>query len=361
MYSLGPFIWLYFIMLFIIMIINGFGRYNSLPVLCYCLLFLSYINNFVFYRNFLLLSLIIGIGSFINGCSILHIVLDCAEAFLILATVQFSDRFYIKPSDMRKASYILYMLIIASIICMWGSSFYSYSDGALRYDGIFARGNSSANTFLMLVIFLLELTKRMFRKPFFQKLCLLFISIAILLYIVTSQTRSLLFILPYLYYQFYKLYNRKIVLTAGVIGLILVSGYYLISIQEKLRLTSDNSFMTRTFLYEGMIDGIVENYILIPHGVHRAWELAIDMTGSDQFSPHNDFLKYLYDWGGAFILLIVLCYRKMKSNNSLNLELLLIIIAQSSCMLHNMWFLPVVWMPLFFILCLNNNYPVYEK
>lgn len=358
--TIAPILLLYFLMVVIVMAINGFGRFNSVPVLFFCLVWICYIRDSRYYLWSLFLSLILSIFSLANGVSLLHICVDILDLSFVLGAAYLCNKFRYSRNIIRFASLFMALLLIFSIIGMGFSRLYEYSDGAYRYNGIFASGNSSSNTFLVLSIMFWEFFKRIRLKGLIPKLVLVLLVLAFLAYVFTSQTRSMLIALPYWMYQFALLFGKKKVLALAILVGLAGSTYLLTVLQEKLRMTEDASFLTRLQLYEAELSGIWDNYIVIPHGAHRAWELAIDVTMDDGFSPHNDFLKYLYDWGLAFILLLYVLYKNIKNRVGFDLNICLFLLAQSSCLLHNMWFLPIVWLPVLFVLNLKNNI-LYEQ
>ena len=351
---------LYFLVIVISMVINGFGRFNSVPVLFFCLVWLIYIKDINYYLWVLFLSSIISFFSLSNGVSILHIFLDILDLAFVLGTIFLCDKFYFSKRAITSSLIFIALLLVLSVFCMKFQGLYEYSDGEYRYNGIISKGNSSSNTFLVLSMFFWELFKRIKKNGVLSRFILMIILCMFLAYVFTSQTRSMLIALPYWLYQFALLYGKKtIIIISTIIGLF-ASAYLVIILQEKLRMTEDASFLTRVQLYQAEIEGIMQNYFVIPHGSHKAWELAIDVTWNDKFSPHNDFLKFLYDWGIAFILLIILFFKRVRKKVGFDLNICLLLLAQSSCMLHNMWFLPIVWLPILFILNLKKSIP-YEK
>lgn len=347
-------------MIVITIAINGFGRFNAIPILIFCFVWLLYIRDPRYYLWSTLISAIIAVFSLVNGVSLLHIVVDISVLVFILGTAYLCDKFYLSKRVLRTSTIFVALLLLLSVIGMFIPRLYEVLNGANRYNGIFASGNSSSNTFMVLSILFWEFFKCLRTNRIITKLVLIGLILAFLAYIFTSQTRSLLIALPYWLYQFTLLYGKKIILWIVVILSFSTSAYLIATLQEKLRITEDASFLTRTYLYEAEIDGIIDNYIIIPHGAHRAWELAIDVTMDDEFSPHNDFLRYLYDWGGGFIIILVIFYRKIKKRVGYDINICLFLLAQSSCMLHNMWFLPIVWLPVLIIFNLKN-YNRYEQ
>lgn len=350
----------YFFMIVISMAINGFGRFNSVPVLFFCLVWLIYIKDISYYLWVLFLSCIISFFSLANGVSLLHIFVDILDLAFVLGTIFLCDKFYFSKRTITSSLIFIALLLVLSVVCMKFQGLYEYSNGEYRYNGILSKGNSSSNTFLVLSIFFWELFKRIRKNGFIKKMTLITILCMFLAYVFTSQTRSMLIALPYWLYQFALLYGKKTIIFISTIVGVFASAYLVIILQEKLRMTEDASFLTRVQLYQAEIEGILQNCFVIPHGSHRAWELAIDVTWNDEFSPHNDFLKFLYDWGIAFILLVILFFKRVSKKVGFDLNICLLLLAQSSCMLHNMWFLPIVWLPMLFVFNLKNNSP-YEQ
>lgn len=358
--SIVPILLLYFLMIVISIGINGFGKFNSIPVLIFCFVWLLYIRDFSYYLWLAFLAALIAVFSFANGVSFLHVAVDVFELAFILGTIYLCDKFYFPQKVIKFSVAFIAILLFFSIVGMGFPRLYEFSTGAYRYNGIFGSGNSSSNTFLMLSILFWEFFKRLRKNSIVTKLVLVVLVLAFLMYVLASQTRSMLMALPYWLYQFSLLFGKKTIFSLAIIVVVSASAYLATALQEKLRMTEDASFLTRLQLYETEIEGIVANYVIIPHGAHKAWELAIDLTMNDQFSPHNDFLRFLYDWGIAFILLLIIFYKRIKKRVGFDVNICLLLLAQSSCLLHNMWFLPIVWLPILIVFNLKC-YKRYEQ
>ena len=166
---------------------------------------------------------------------------------------------------------------------------------------------------------------------------------------------------PYWIYQYYLLYGKKILFISVLLGLGF-SGVTLIYLQNHARFEEDASYMTRAAIYEIQINGILSNYIVIPHGANAAYSMVRNFTNDVNFSAHNDILRYLYDWGVVFIYIIGYIIRKFKKQKLFNLNFTLIILAYMGFALHNLLFLPYVWIPfIFLIVILTNHSKIYEN
>ena len=172
--------------------------------------------------------------------------------------------------------------------------------------------------------------------------------------LVAAKTRSLFFIIPYFLYQSYR-YTNKFWFYTGVIICLVIGGIYLNSLFHNLRIKEDGSTITRSFLYKKILAGIYENDVVIPHGSNASNSLAKILTKNMGFSPHNDFLRYLYDWGVYFFVVLIYFVSMVKKRVKINLNMMCILLALASCALHNIMFLPAVWIPFSIILCLNKH------
>ena len=146
----------YFLMIVISMAIKGFGRFNSVPVLFFCLVWLIYIKDISYYLWVLFLSCIISFFSLANGVSLLHIFVDILDLAFVLGTIYLCDKFYFSKRTITSSLIFIALLLVLSVVCMKFQGLYEYSDGEYRYNGILSKGNSSSNTFLVLSIFFWE-------------------------------------------------------------------------------------------------------------------------------------------------------------------------------------------------------------
>lgn len=343
--------YLYFLVLLMSMIIGGFGKYNSIPVILFTLLFAIYVRQINVCICVICIFLPTMIYSLINKSAYIHIVLDIIDFYFIFSSINILKYLSFSSDISKKIFKYSLFLIFLSVFGMIIPNLYSFTDGKYRYDGIFtSSGNTSASIFCILGILIWEIYKKYnicFNR---KKALLLFLFLSYLLYVYVSETRTLLFAIPYWICQLLNTFSKKMVYLIGTVGLFLLSPSLISEIGEKMRIQDDASYNTRLYLYTMLIDGIKDNWVVIPHGCHKAWDLVRIDADSEGLSAHNDFLKYIYDWGITFIILLIFIYKRISYICKLNINVLLILLAVSSFALHNILFLPLTWIPLIFIL-----------
>ncbi len=324
---------------------------NYLVVLAFCLTYTRYVRiNSYFVSG--IFSIIIILFSYLNGVDILHIVIDCGVIFYVVSSVDLLSLVYLKEKRLKAFTSFLLLLVIASLINIYNPLLWE-TKGIDRYLGIFSSCNSSASMFAIFSILIWEVQKK---YHFFKikGIYLLFFFIASLaLYFLASKTRSLLFVFPYWVFQFYQSIGLKKFVFVSLLVIPYI-GYILFYIQDNGRVKEDDSFNTRLGLYLMQIEGIIDNYIILPHGANAAMEM-VRYRLDETYSPHNDFLRYIYDWGGVFFLIVFYIIRKIIKCVKIDLNLIVIFIAYLPFTLHNLLFAPIVWIPLIIILILYEH------
>lgn len=333
---------------------GGISNYNGYILLIYCFLFFLLIKNKRLYAETLCFSTAIILASW--GCSMVHVLVDCACVFFILSCLYVGHVWRLSPREWKVTTITMKIVYFGTLLGMFLPFLYiDTSNAGLRYGGLFHAINFSANIFGVMGIAIWEADK-MHRRSGFKEL--LFLTLTLILYMGACGTRSLLFFVPYWMYQIWiylrMLKYRRIVLAVVCLVFVAAIPVLLVLLEEKLRFQEGESSMTtRAALYLVLIDGIKDSYFLLPNGVHSAHRLIVDFTQDEEFSPHNDWLSYLYDWGAIFVVFLYSIYRKFKSY--INLEFLLILLGLSSVALHNMLFSMYVWVPFTIILLARNN------
>ena len=326
---------------------EGIGNYNAYVLLMMSVTYLLMVRSPKVYMDTILC------GGMVFAVSIfrypLYACIDSALVFFVFSSLYAGAFFKVDMKDMRLIRWSYLLVIFLLIVGMAKPTLWDGDD--MRYVGIFHRGNTSASVFLMLVIAVWEIEK--IGKD--RILVLLLLVAAYFLYIWASGTRSLLFGLPYWLYQLLSRQGTRIIvfsiLVAGVFFLPMVAE----PIVEKVRLEEDPSMRTRSSLYILLLSGIWDNYALIPHGSHAGWYMIKDFTGDPSFSPHNDFLNFIYEWGGIFYLFCAMLIIRLKRFVQLNLEFILILLGLSSCALHNTLFNVIIWVPFTVILMIRRT------
>lgn len=332
---------------------GGISNYNGYILLIYCFLFFLLIKNKKLYAETFGFSAAIVLASL--GCSMVHVLIDCAYVFFLLSCLYIGHVWRLSPKEWKITTTVLRVIYFGTLLGMFLPFLYIDTSTAVRYGGLFHAINFSANIFGIIGIALWEVDK-LHRRAGFKEL--LFLILTLILYMGACGTRSLLFFIPYWMYQLWMYLQtvkyRKLVLS--VVCLVFVAAIHtlLMLLEAKLRFQEGESSMTtRATLYLVLIDEIKNSYFVLPNGVHSAHRLIVDFTQNDEFSPHNDWLSYLYDWGAIFLVFLYSMYRKLRFD--INLEFLLILLGLSSVALHNMLFSMYVWIPFTIILLARNN------
>lgn len=321
---------------------GGISDYDAYVLLLVSVVYALQIRSFKVYVSALICGGMVCAVSMFR--SPLHAFIDCTRIFFVFSSLYAGACFRVDKYDFRLIRRMYFFVLLAMVAGMASPSLW---DGdSMRYLGIFHGTNLSASVFLMLGIAVWEMEKKGEGR---LKVLLLLVAVT-LLYIWASGTRSLLLGLPYWLYQ---LFSRSMAWILFVF--LLVAGmFYLFEpaelIVEKVRLEKDDSMMTRSVLYLQLWTGILDNYALIPHGSHAGWDMIRAFTADLIYSPHNDFLNFIYDWGAIFYIFCIMAAVRLKRFVRLNLEFGLILLALLSCALHNMLFNVVVWIPFTVIL-----------
>lgn len=337
-----------FILIAAALLPEGISNYNAYVLLAVSVVYALQIRSFGVYVSTLVC------GGLICAVSIfqypLYGIIDSVLIFFLFCSIYAGSCFRVDMCDLRLIRGMYFFVLLAMVVGMANSSFWSDGD-EMRYIGIFHSGNSSASMFLMLGIAIWEMEKK--EKG---RVCILFLLITItLLYMWASGTRSMLFCLPYWLYQMFGRTRTRILVILLLIAGVLYLPVFVESIVEKMRLEEDDpSIMTRSVIYQLLLSGICDNYALIPQGSHSGWDMVRDFTGDPTFSPHNDFLNFIYEWGVIFYLFCVIVAMKLKCFLRLNFEFILILLALSSCALHNILFNVIIWIPFTVILMVRR-------
>ena len=330
---------------------EGISDYNAYVLLLMIIIYLFLIRRANVYRVTSLFAIAICIASLFHN--ILYVLLDCALIFFLLGSVSIGTCDTVKNRELHYVQILFLLICLISIAGIFIPALYQQDDGSeFRYAGLFHKVNVSACIFSILAIAVWEIEKRLTCR--LRILLLLFIGT--LIYIWTTGTRSLLFVLPYWMYQLYAQHRtRKLVFV--IIGLLLI--YFPIFIPQlstTLRLDeNESSLNTRSVLYWLLWQGILDNYAIIPHGVYASNNLIVQYTLQDNFSPHNDILKYIYDWGFIFYIFCAYLVSSIKRSVRFNFEFILILLVIFSFALHNMMFSIYIWIPFIVILMVRRS------
>ena len=176
--------YLYFLVLLMSMIMGGFGKYNSIPVILFTLLFAIYVRQINVCICVICIFLPTMIYSLINKSAYIHIVLDIIDFYFIFSSIIILKYLSFSSDISKKIFKYSLFLIFLSVFGMIIPNLYSFTDGKYRYDGIFTSScNTSASIFCILGILIWEIYKKYnicFNR---KKALLLFLLLSYLLYV----------------------------------------------------------------------------------------------------------------------------------------------------------------------------------
>ena len=329
---------------------EGISDYNAYVLLCMCAAYVLLIRSADVYISSFVCCLALCAVSLLRAP--LYTFIDCALIFFIFGSLHIGLFFPVKKRELRFLKYGFFFVYLLSLLGILNPSLYRGEGDELRYEGLFHAINFSASVFAMLGIAVWEIEKTS-RK---NTAILLILVAGLLIYIWATSTRSLLFALPYWLFQLFRRCNKTVLVT----GLVVVGIFFLPlvvdTISSKLRLEENESSMaTRSMLYLRLLSGIMDNYAIIPHGSHSATDMIVRFTGDSRFSPHNDFLTFIYDWGVIFYVFCAMIITRLRRSTRFSLEFCLILLTLVSCALHNMMFAIYIWIPFAIILMVRRN------
>lgn len=336
----------YAIVLFVSPFIN-ISTYNSIVVVFFSIiLFFLFIDEKNIRIAISLFCLLFPILLF-NPSSYLYFIYDYLNILLILLILDISQRkAYLKQNECRIIVRFFLLYVVLFLILIEKSSFYNEYG---RYSGLMNGSNLSSVVIISILIYIIEYYR--VRKMSLWLLCFSFFVFFVCSYF--CKTRSILFFLPYLFFLSNK-YSKYLCLCFIVIIIGVISTYWQ-EVIDIFRLQEDASFFTRLEIYTYIFERIKQGYFILPNGFNACNEVSIKYTGAEGFTPHNDFLRYYFDWGIILIFFLIYFVRKcyaIYKFSSLKKGIICIFIFLSSNALHNTLFIPYVWLPIFFILIL---------
>lgn len=314
---------------------------------------------FFLYPNLkiLIVSFVFLIVLLATSRDLIHPLGDFTIFITLICAYNLSLKCRFKRNELQIVSFCLLFFIIIDLLGLFIPNLYSNGIDGQRYDGLLHSGNVTATAFCLCQIAYYESCKNNSKN----KIILLLSILSFILMLLLTKTRSMFFFLPYWFVQFEKKLN-KYVIALALFSVIIIVINALAYIQTNLRLQGDSSSMTRAFLYEAMIEGIINNYAIFPHGSNEANTLSKYLTDDPNFAPHNDILQYIYDWGFMFFLVCGIMYKKLKDSRKTNLSYWCIVLGWLSGCLHNILILPQIYFIFIFAsnLFFNNQTNYYD-
>lgn len=228
-----------------------------------------------------------------------------------------------------------------------GLLFEDSGGGARRFLGTFGSVNLTSYVLVLMGTYLFLISR--FRYSIFAKTAY----VVFLCYIqVVTGTKSLFAILPFMVFLLFDI-NWNLISKKSAIVFLFTLTVLLIFTMSSLdyfflveSYFSGSSLNTRAQIYEFMFLLIRETYAFIPLGVgYSDSQMMLYFSG---YPIHNDFLKYLADYGffSLFIFYIVFLKDVMLSARIRDLCLLLFVFSAS---LHNNLFSPYILIPFFMV------------
>lgn len=260
--------------------------------------------------------------------------------------------------------YLVAKLFIFSNILLAILNLSQLNIDGFRFFGTINNVNLTTNLTIIFIIYIIEYNYSVKNKENLSFILMYFL--IFLFFMLVTGTRSGILALLYFFYVLHRTTkNRKsyyilLLPTFLLIFFVFYSTWPLI--QEKLRLSTGNdSLITRYLIYEYFWLSLIDNYFLIPFGIHA--HKHIMAVNFNNYPVHNDYLEYVYNLGFLFLAYLgYIIYIIKKSSGVLTLcfSIILLIIV-SSFALHNELLSVFIWIPLSFILYikkypLNNNH-----
>lgn len=298
---------------------------------------------------------------YIISTDIIHPIGDAATIMMCLSSLAIAMKSKYTKKELCYLFFMLSVFILIDTLGIFIPDMYDREDSdSIRYLGVLHGANLTVTIFGLAQIAVYELRIR--NKYIKKYLCLNIILFSVMF--LATRTRSLVFFLPYWTLQIYRNVNKRTfyLLCSIIMIFVLIGIGNILSTLRFDELDNDGSYLTRMFLYESMLEGIKDNFFLIPHGSNSANLLSKKVTMDDDFAAHNDLLLYWYDWGIIFIFLLCYGYRQIRKNIKIDWTYIFIIFAWSSACLHNVFLLPMVYF--LFLICTNlyfNNISICQK
>lgn len=322
------------------------SNYNGIFNGIYCILILLFLRNNAGYWLFCIAS---GIFFYLVSKHSLYGIFDFFTISLVLGCLIIFTQKNIAEKDLKKIQNIYILFYTINLFLLLVPSYYASLEH--RFQGIFRTVNLSVSVMSLLGIASWELEKNLNSHTRTKLLIYNFIGLGILIF--ATRTRTLLFLIPYWLLQTYKFSDKRIFSFILFIAMLIFGQTIYESISDRMNFSGDKSTATRASIYEVLIKRILKNYVVIPHGSNESYLYIQKFTRNPNYSSHNDFLRYLYDWGIYFIVFIGYLIRLFAKNVRLNLEVYLLILAYVPIALHNLLFLPITWIPFCLILHLH--------
>ena len=325
--------------------IANFSNYNYAVLLSFCLFQICYLKNrlkFIITLEFVLMeSSLFFMGLFFNT-KIVYTIIDMITILFVISCLYLA--YYSKISNrLAKSIIVLFSIVlILNILFAFVTDRYDVISGR-RYLGLFNGANTTTSIICVMSAVIWELSQQYYTIKRLRNI-LFCLVVSYVFMLIMAQTRSALIFFPYWIYHAFNFFPKKyVILATSFLIACFVWTNMDQTLVDTLRLEEDGSFNTRASFYEMMIDGIINNHFIIPHGSYASYHLIRQVTGDVGMSPHNDILRYSYDWGIVFYIFLVVIICCVKKLFVVNKSVVLLSIGVCSGCLHNILFSPYIW------------------
>ena len=299
----------------------------------------------IFISSFLMIVYFTLLQFLLPESNYLYYINDLLTIVFIVECITIAQYAKIYDSELKILKYLFLGYLLLSLAYAAFSNNYEES----RFLGLMQGTNLSASVSMILLVLVWEIEKLKNKNIFL----LLFLTGIFFSFIFLYKTRTLLFALPYFIYQYTKYWNlKKVIIWGGIIAIPLILYNYKNLIFENFRLAEDSSFITRFSLYSYMYENLAKSHFILPHGFNSANNLIYNYSGENNY-VHNDLFKYLYDWGGIFLIYIFFIIKRIIKPFDWNMAFILLLVLANS--FHNMLFSVYIWIPFTIILLINKS------
>lgn len=242
-----------------------------------------------------------------------YIFFDLVIIVFLLQIINLKQNYQLTIHESNRFELMIIIWIIALITVSFFKDFYNIENG--RFLGLTGGSNLTSSIFASFIIFILIKHKQY--SLLSRQLILLIVTIIYGYILFLTKSRTFLFVIPFLLYNYSKLFGfYRVLFLLGIITFILSFINYN-EILSKLRLGGEKNYstITRLSIYITMFDEIKSSFFIIPHGFNADnifLDARMNYNGEHSHTVHNDFLKYWYNYGLLFFIFIYFWYKKIK-------------------------------------------------
>lgn len=342
---------LYFIILILaILLPTDISDYNymvnSILVLTLWLLFPN--KKIFIYGIIALIILLLLLAFTFNNNIGYYLVFDLVTVIFLLQIINLKQNYSFSEHESKSFALMAMIWIFALIFVSLFKEF--YNPESARFLGLIKSTNLSSSIFVSFLVFLLIQSKNY--SLIKRQLILVFLIIIYCYILWLTKSRTLIFALPFLLYQFFKVFGFfRVLLFTSIVIIIIFYSYNDIIIG--LRIEKDSSFITRMSIYLTILEELKKDFFLIPNGFNadnRFIDSILNYAGPHSHTLHNDVLKYLYNFGILFIIFMIFWYRIIRESFGSLIQKITILLIFSVNAFHNTLFSFYILVPFLFII-----------